>query len=542
MNNNNRSDILLPSSSSSSSSLRRPISQSQSQTKTRPFPLSFSNATNPSRFIKPSPSSFTTTTANNRLKQQDFNGESGLIATRPKSAPRHTSSIRNLPAEEINKPRTRRVVSTVNKSFVSHKKPGGGEEEEETLVNVDKSEALIRDLQSQVLQLKAELEQAHNLNAELQSHNEKLSRDLATAAAEAKVASATNAIASTHDNKETHNQNTRFKDIQKMIADKLQRPIVKFDAANDSSQIKRSEPKQPILLPINAPRNSLLPPPPPPPLPVRPTIRPSTNKVELISADRRLKHTVNKPETSSSVHNSIVGEIQRRSSHLLAIKADVEAKGELINNLIKKIHDAAYSDIKEVVKFVDWFDGELSSLADERAVLKHFKWPESKADALREAAVEYRCLDLIHEEISSYKDDNSIVCVVSLKKMASLLDKSEQSIQRLIKLRKNALITYQQFKIPIDWMLDTGIISKIKVASGRLAKIYMKRVLTEFESDHRGGRREFTQEGLLIQGVDFAYRAQQFAGGLDSETLCVFEEMRRHVPGRLRGNAELLAS
>lgn len=61
--------------------------------------------------------------------------------------------------------------------------------------------------------------------------------------------------------------------------------------------------------------------------------------------------------------------------------------------------------------------------ADERAVLKHFKWPERKADAMREAAVEYRDLKLLEKEISSFKDDTSIQCAVALKKFASLLDK-----------------------------------------------------------------------------------------------------------------------
>ena len=60
--------------------------------------------------------------------------------------------------------------------------------------------------------------------------------------------------------------------------------------------------------------------------------------------------------------------------------------------------------------------------ADEQAVLKHFNWPERKADALREAAVEYRDLKLLEQEISSFKDDRDIPCGAALKKMASLLD------------------------------------------------------------------------------------------------------------------------
>lgn len=56
-------------------------------------------------------------------------------------------------------------------------------------------------------------------------------------------------------------------------------------------------------------------------------------------------------------------------------------------------------------------------------MLKHFKWPERKADAIREAAIEYRGLKLLEGEITSYKDDTNIPCGSALKKMASLLDK-----------------------------------------------------------------------------------------------------------------------
>ncbi|XLU44801.1 hypothetical protein S245_039615, partial [Arachis hypogaea] len=52
---------------------------------------------------------------------------------------------------------------------------------------------------------------------------------------------------------------------------------------------------------------------------------------------------------------------------------------------------------------------------DERAVMKHFKWPEKKANALREAAVEYQELKLLEQEISSYTDDPDIPCGAALK-------------------------------------------------------------------------------------------------------------------------------
>lgn len=42
---------------------------------------------------------------------------------------------------------------------------------------------------------------------------------------------------------------------------------------------------------------------------------------------------------------------------------------------------------------------------------------------MREAAVEYRDLKQLENEISSYRDDTNVPFAAALKKMASLLDK-----------------------------------------------------------------------------------------------------------------------
>lgn len=60
---------------------------------------------------------------------------------------------------------------------------------------------------------------------------------------------------------------------------------------------------------------------------------------------------------------------------------------------------------------------------DERAVLKHFDWPESKADALREAAFEYQDLLKLEKQVSSFVDDPKLPCEAALKKMYKLLEK-----------------------------------------------------------------------------------------------------------------------
>jgi len=60
---------------------------------------------------------------------------------------------------------------------------------------------------------------------------------------------------------------------------------------------------------------------------------------------------------------------------------------------------------------------------DERAVLKHFDWPEQKADALREAAFGYCDLKKLVSEASSFRDDPRQLCGPALKKMQTLLEK-----------------------------------------------------------------------------------------------------------------------
>ncbi|GMP76077.1 hypothetical protein CsSME_00032906 [Camellia sinensis var. sinensis] len=390
---------------------------------------------------------------------------------------------------------------------------------EELLEKLDRNETLITNLQSEVLELKSELDKAQSFNTELQSHNSKLSEDLA--AAHSKIATLSTTTTTPPpppppppDQKESgaEYQSHRFKDIQKLIATKLEHSKLKNEAINDGSPTRvltaPSTKPTPIAVDVqsNVPACHLpLPPHPPPPPPPRPR---APGKSAITRKDPPVvesRHMLTKCDRSSnpsgsgncdkpliiSAHSSIVGEIQKRSSHLLAIKVDIETKGEFVNRLIEEVVGAAYTDIEDVLKFVDWLDNQLSSLADERAVLKHFNWPEKKADAMREAAVEYRGLKLLESEVSSYKDDASVPCEVSLKKMAGLLDKSEHNIQKLIKLRNSVMLSYQHFKIPTNWMLDSGVISK-------------------------------------------------FAGGLDSETLCAFEEIRQRVPGHLRGSQELL--
>ncbi|KAK0578827.1 hypothetical protein LWI29_016705 [Acer saccharum] len=288
------------------------------------------------------------------------------------------------------------------------------------------------------------------------------------------------------------------------------------------------------------------PPPPPPPVPAKPVksapppppplpkgVRAGPAKVRrvpevvefyhsLMRRDSRRDSGATEAVPASANARDMIGEIENRSTHLLAIKTDVETQGDFIRFLIKEVENAAFADIEDVVPFVKWLDDELSYLVDERAVLKHFNWPEQKADALREAAFGYCDLKKVVSEATSFRDDARQPCGPALKKMQALFEKLEHGVYNLSRMRESAAKRYKGFQIPMEWMLETGIVSQIKLASVKLAMKYMKRVSAELETV--GGSPE--EEELIVQGVRFAFRVHQFAGGFDVETMRGFQELR----------------
>lgn len=309
-------------------------------------------------------------------------------------------------------------------------------------------------------------------------------------------------------------------------------------------RIPNPPPRPSVSVPHSGPSNgsTVNPPrPPPPPPPPKFSTR-STGVMKRAPQVAELYHSLmrrdSKKDTSgggicetansANVRSSMIGEIENRSSHLQAIKADVETQGEFVKSLIKEVTDAAYKDIEDVVAFVKWLDDELGFLVDERAVLKHFDWPERKADTLREAAFGYQDLKKLESEVSNYKDDPRLPCDIALKKMVTVSEKTERGVYNLLRTRDAMMRQCKEFSIPTDWMLDNNLISKIKFASVKLAKMYMKRVAMELE--YMGPlNKDPALEYMLLQAVRFAFRIHQFAGGFDAETMAAFEELRNLV-------------
>ncbi|KAL6842671.1 hypothetical protein ACP4OV_027515 [Aristida adscensionis] len=288
------------------------------------------------------------------------------------------------------------------------------------------------------------------------------------------------------------------------------------------------------------------PPPPPPPPPARRAFGASTPATSSGQCVRRVPevvefyHSLMRRESrrdaaagseganggSSAAARDMIGEIENRSAHLMAIKSDVETQGDFIRFLIKEVEGAAFVDIEDVVSFVKWLDDELSRLVDERAVLKHFEWPEHKADALREAAFGYRDLKKLEAEASAFRDDARQPCAAALKKMQALFEKLEHGVYNLARVRDAATSRYTRFQIPWEWMQqDAGVVSQIKLQSVKLAMKYLKRVSSELEAI-KGGPEE---EELMLQGVRFAFRVHQFAGGFDVDTMRAFQELKEQA-------------
>ncbi|KAK4357559.1 hypothetical protein RND71_023169 [Anisodus tanguticus] len=264
---------------------------------------------------------------------------------------------------------------------------------------------------------------------------------------------------------------------------------------------------------------------------------------ELVEFYQSLMKRESKKETSSALvtvssntsdaRSNMIGEIANKSTFLLAVKADVESQGEFVESLATEVRAASFTNIEDLVSFVNWLDEELSFLVDERAVLKHFDWPEGKADALREAAFEYQDLMKLEKQVTTFVDDPNLQCDAALKKMYRLLEKVEQSVYALLRTRDMTASRYREFGIPTDWLQDSGVVGKIKLSSVQLARKYMKRVAAELDA-MSGPEKEPNREFLILQGVRFAFRVHQFAGGFDAESMKAFEELRSRVASQSR--------
>lgn len=356
-----------------------------------------------------------------------------------------------------------------------------------------------------------------------------------------------------HESKEPEISKMTFKGVQKRdprVAKKPPKPSTgSLISSNASSEALHAIPISPFPPPQPPAAPGMIPTPPAPPtsLPIESQGR-AGDKVQRVPQVVEFYQSLVKREAQKEISNvastassnisdacsNMIGEYGNKSAYLLSVKADVETQSDFVQSLANEVRAAAYTNIKDVVDFVHWLDEELSFLVDERAVLKHFDWPEGKADALREAAFEYQDLQRLESEIASFVDDPRLSRDTALHRMYSLLESVEKSMYALLRTRDMVVARYKEFNIPIYWLLDSGLVGKIKFACVQLARKYMERVASELDGFANISEKEPVREFLLLQGVRFAFRVHQFAGGFDEESMRAFESLRRRAQEQTR--------
>ncbi|KAK1439972.1 hypothetical protein QVD17_05797 [Tagetes erecta] len=334
-------------------------------------------------------------------------------------------------------------------------------------------------------------------------------------------------------------QNTMDNSSGKLIVEESpHKPKLQIDVVQDHSLLHKSNANHNGILPKPPPplppltRVMNVPPPPPPPLPSSPVGSKTVRRVPAVMEFYRslMKRDTQKENKNGSTglasvtySRDMIGEIENRSTYLTSIKSDVEKYGQRLSYLTREVESAAFKEISDVEAFVKWVDGELSCLVDERAVLKHFpQWPERKADTLREAAFSYRDLKNLESQVLAFDNSPKQPLIQSLRKMQTLQDRLESSISGVERSREATSKRYKELQIPWQWLMDTGVVGELKLSSLKLARECMRRIAKELESN------ESSRDGdLLLQGVRFAFRVHQFAGGFDTETMRAFEELKK---------------
>ncbi|KAE8707381.1 Protein CHUP1 [Hibiscus syriacus] len=108
-------------------------------------------------------------------------------------------------------------------------------------------------------------------------------------------------------------------------------------------------------------------PPAPPPLPGAPPPPPLPPDIDETGAKKDTSSLISTTSNTSDARRNMIGEIENRSSFLLAVKADVETQGDFVESLATEVRATSFNNIEDLVAFVNWLDEELS-LVDERAV------------------------------------------------------------------------------------------------------------------------------------------------------------------------------
>mmetsp|Transcript_8359 Transcript_8359/g.30826 ORF Transcript_8359/g.30826 Transcript_8359/m.30826 type:complete len:1104 (+) Transcript_8359:217-3528(+) len=261
---------------------------------------------------------------------------------------------------------------------------------------------------------------------------------------------------------------------------------------------------------------------------------------ELLSAEYGRADAQSKPGETSRAGaspgdmNDLKAEMESKSKYVMQVKRDVKEFGQHIEVLAQEINKCRCKSVEQLKEFVDSVDQILGQLVDERAVLKHFpEWPEKKYDAMRDLLALHSELLELEQRLRAGGDVPSAEihrgrasCESELARIEAYLEKAQGKVEKLMLSSESDLAKFKKHKLP--W--DQRIFDRVKHSSLALVTSYLGCIMVEverignLEPSLREGQKGRVQS-LLTQGVRFAFRVHQFAGGFDSASLDAFNKV-----------------
>ncbi|MCO5590998.1 hypothetical protein L7F22_044974 [Adiantum nelumboides] len=197
-------------------------------------------------------------------------------------------------------------------------------------------------------------------------------------------------------------------------------------------------------------------------------------------------------------------------------------QSDFVYDLARAIQATNYNSIEQVTAFVNWFDRQGEVETQEFSKFPDF--PRDKVDAMRRAVYEHDELKALETELHSYYDELKGPANFSVQDLKTLLEKVENYIQGFKQARELAIVRFIEFDIPTSWMLDSGMIAKIKLAAFQLAQRIIKQVTLRLKMQAERG--VAFSENLLLESARFLLQIHNFAGGFDEKTANAFKLLR----------------
>lgn len=207
-------------------------------------------------------------------------------------------------------------------------------------------------------------------------------------------------------------------------------------------------------------------------------------------------------------------------------KSFIEALAKEVSNLTPRAMD-------DLVLFVDKVDEALGILTDERAVLKHFEWPEDRMDAFRESSTLYRELRLAKRTMLMW-DRGTRNAKEECQRIEKHLDKVQKRVEALQRSQDADERRFIAHGIP--W--DKSIITQVQHSSLTMGQVYLELKLQEVEKlrGDQDNKSQSTAHNQLTAAVRFAFKLHQFASGFDDACLQLFDRIQELFSEHARAN------